>query len=109
MCHRGYTFLNLLMVMLIVSSIVMLSVPIVSYSFYRQKQIERIMSFEIINAQLLAIAHHKNTSISHITGHPNLYFNHKGNINQAQTISYNRMGVSLKVVIFLGLGRFEIK
>jgi prepilin-type N-terminal cleavage/methylation domain-containing protein len=107
--HKGYSLLELLIVMMIVGSILIASGPLLTYAMYHKDYTKRIINYEIINAQLTAIALHKNVSLKHLSSQHNIYFNDRGNINHAQSIRLSRNGYGFKLVFFLGFGRYEFR
>lgn len=107
--HKGYSLLELLIVMMIVGSILIASGPLLSYAVVHKDYTTRLIDYEIINAQLTAIALHKNVFLKHLSNQDNIYFNHRGNINRAQSIPLYRHGYGFDLVFFLGFGRYELR
>ncbi len=108
-CHKGYSLLELLIVMMIVGSILIATGPLLAYTVYHKEYTQRIINYEIINAQLKAIAFHKTVTLMHLSNQNKIYFNHRGNINHAQSLRVIRNGYIYDVVFFLGFGRYEFR
>ncbi len=95
--------------MMIVGSMLIAVGPLLSYAIYHKDYTKRVINYEIINAQLTAIAFHKTVDLKHLSSQNNIYFNHRGNINHAQSIRISRNGYAYDLVFFLGFGRYEFR
>lgn len=89
--NKGFTFLEMMVVLMVISALSLLFVlPVV---FSNEMSVD-----SIIEAQLKAMAHSERVTLQ-----DNLWFNVRGNINMAQTVNYK----GFQCVFQLGFGRFS--
>ena len=88
--NKGFTFLEMMVVLMVISALSLLFVLPVVFA-------DELGVDSIIEAQLKAMADSERVVIQE-----GLWFNIRGNINQAQTVNYK----GFKCVFQLGFGRF---
>ena len=108
-CHSGGVLIETMLVLMIVGILSSLSIPLHGWKMIDYSYHVRVIEYEIINAQLTAIACHKKVSLPFKIDGKDLHYNHKGNINQAKAGTINRGYHSINIVFFLGFGRYEIR
>ncbi len=105
--HNGFTLLEVMVVLFIVSFLV---VPLTTVTqLYRITQFQSTvqLEFEITQTQFKAIATHSRLPLTFRVNNHQVFYNEFGNINQAisgRVSTYNK-----NIVFYLGFGRYEIQ
>ena len=97
-CHKGYLMLDLLLALIIITILTTLTSTI--------QPLKQTEYYEFHDAYLhqKSIAMLQSESLAFNTDDTSIYFNDKGNVNQARTVSYNVINAIKEYTIQLGTG-----
>lgn len=107
-CRNGFGLIEVLVALMIVGMIGVMSTPLILAKPFPLKYEKLMVSYQVDQSQLHAIAFFKRQNLPFFVDHNQLYYNAQGNINQAKggRISYP---YQLKVTFYLGYGRYAIQ
>lgn len=106
--HSGFGMVEVLLSLLIVGMIGVLSIPVLKAKPYSLRH-ERIMvSYQVDQTQLHAIAYLKRKDLPFYVDFTQLYYNAQGNINQAKGGKIN-YPYQVNITFYLGYGRYAIQ